>query len=116
MFRFLWGLTLSFTALAQIQELRMTAGEARTLPREARGVRLGSIVSAQTEPPLEFPPVVTIDESGAIRVTVPPATPRGQYRMQIAARGEDGSTASFSLTLTVDAVTVGPSSSGKPPV
>ena len=94
----------------------MTAGEARTLPREARGTRLGSIVSAQTEPPVEFPPVVTVDESGSIRVTVPPATPRGEYRLQIATRGEDGSTASFSMTLTVDAVTVGPSSSGKPPV
>jgi hypothetical protein len=116
MLRFLWGLALAFTAYAQIQDITITAGEARSLPREPRGSRVDSIISARTEPPLEFPPMVSVDASGAIRVTVPPATPRGKYRIQITARTPDGSPTSFSLTLTVDAVTVGPSFSGKPPV
>lgn len=94
----------------------MTAGEARTLPRGPGGGRLGSIFRARTEPPLEFPPLVSVDESGAIRMTVPPATPRGEYRVVVAARTEDGRDASFDVALTVDAVTVGPPSSGKPPV
>jgi pimeloyl-ACP methyl ester carboxylesterase len=113
MLRFLWVLAFSSAAFAQVQVLRVTAGEARSFPREER---LGSIFRVRIEPPLDFPPVVGVDDSGAIRVTVPPATPRGEYRMEIGARAEDGSLESFSLTLTVDAVTVGPPTSGKPPV
>ncbi|HLH41464.1 MAG TPA: hypothetical protein VKV74_00660 [Bryobacteraceae bacterium] len=93
----------------------MRAGEARSLPRSPGG-GFTAIISTRTEPALEFPPVVSLDQTGAIRVTVPPATPQGQYRMRIAARAEDGSTASFGLALTVDTVTVEASSSGKPPV
>ena len=112
----MFGFAICLTAFAQTHGLRMTAGEARSVEGEPGGGRLASIISSRTEPELEFPPVVSVDEGGAIRVTVPPATPRGEYRIQIAARAEDGNTASFSLALIVDAVTVGPPTSGKPPV
>ncbi|HEY7335462.1 MAG TPA: hypothetical protein VH639_11310 [Bryobacteraceae bacterium] len=116
MLRFAVGVALSVAAFAQTQELRLTAGEARSMPREFGGSRIASIISSRTDPPLEFPPLVTLDENGAIRVTPPPATPRGQYQIHIAARSEDGREISSDLALSVDAVTIAPSASGKPPV
>jgi uncharacterized protein (TIGR03437 family) len=91
----------------------MTAGEARSLRLETGGARMTSISSIRTEPPLEFPPLVRLDQNGEIRVTVPPATPRGHYRIVLSGETQNGR-AIATLALTVDAVTVSPT--GKTPV
>ena len=101
-------------SLAQAQTLRMTAGEARPVALDSSGSRIVSIDRARTEPQLQFPPLVRIDERGEAHVVVPPATPRGTYRTTITGRTEDGRAVTSTLTLTVDAVTVTPT--GKTPV
>ncbi|MBV8845751.1 MAG: hypothetical protein JO307_23330, partial [Bryobacterales bacterium] len=98
-------------AFAHAQNLRMTAGEARVAPLESR---LSTITTVRTEPPIEFPPVVRLDESGDVSITVPPATPRGNYRLFIEGRNEAGRVIASIMTVTIDAVTV--QSTGKTPV
>jgi uncharacterized protein (TIGR03437 family) len=101
-------------AVAQAQILRITAGEARSVALESAGARIVSVDRTRTEPYLRFPPLVGLDESGSAHIVVPPATPRGTYRLAIAGRTEEGRVVTSTLTLTVDAVTIPPT--GKIPV
>src|SRR5215471_3347119 len=87
---------LAVVATAQPQ-LRIPAGEARSMRFDANV----SIDAIRTEPPLQFPPVVRRDATGQLRITVPPATPPGNFRLLIGRSV---------LDLRVDAVTVPPSS------
>jgi uncharacterized protein (TIGR03437 family) len=88
---------LAVIATAQAQSLRIPAGEARSVRFDANV----SIDAVRTEPPLPYPPVVRRDAAGQLRITVPPGTPPGNYRLLIGRAV---------LDLTVDAVTVPPSS------
>src|SRR5712691_9984278 len=58
--------------------LRMTAGEARSLPSS----RLAVARSARIDPPLPYPFRFEPGAAG-LRVTVPPATPPGVYRVAL---------------------------------
>src|SRR6516162_8235529 len=98
-------------AFAQAQTLRMTAGEAKPVVL-ARGIV--SIQSARVEPTLQFPPVVHADQTGEVHLMIPPATPPGNYRIAITGRTQDGRSATSTLTLTVEGVTISPT--GKTPI
>src|SRR5579863_6742260 len=94
------ALALAVSAAAFAQPLRMTAGEARRVESP-----IVSITAARTEPPLRFPMLVRA-EPGGVRLTVPPATPRGNYRISLTGRAADGAEASATFALTIDAVTL----------
>ena len=99
--------------------IQMIAGESRSALRETGAVSLASVISSRTTPPLSFPIRVEIVEvSGApqLQVTTPPATPAGEYTVDLTALADDGREISATLHVTVHAVTVAASSSVRPPV
>ena len=73
--------------------IQMIAGESRSALRETGAVSLASVISSRTTPPLSFPIRVEIVEvSGApqLQVTTPPATPAGEYTVDLTAPDQIG--------------------------
>jgi uncharacterized protein (TIGR03437 family) len=64
---------------------------------------------------MAFPPSVRFGESG-LRISTPPGTPPGSYKIEVTGRGLDGRTVTKTLRITVDPVMVPRAVSGRPPV
>ena len=76
-----------------------------------------AITSARTTPPLEFPIRVLTTEPTGMKLVIPPATPPGDYTVEIAGRGPEGRSISTALQVRVDAVTFSPEAvAARPPV
>ncbi len=78
------------------------------------------ITASRTTPPLEFPiRVLTTSppEPAGLKLLIPPATPPGDYSVEVVGRGPVGPFASTKLQVRVDAVTVAPAAAAaRPPV
>jgi len=107
-------LIVSFLLGASVyaQDLRLTAGESRLA---VLAEPIESIVSVTTEPVLAFPLVVRV-EAGGLRVSTPPATRPGSYRIEVSGRTREGRTIAAGLRFIVDAVQVPRAASGRAPV
>jgi uncharacterized protein (TIGR03437 family) len=121
------GLLLSGAGPVQAQTLgppitlssvQAVAGEAKQLDWPAEAARVVSIVSVRSTPELAYPFRVDlgINGNGPMRLTVPPATPPGNYEIEITPRADDGRTLSAKLRLTVGSVVVSKSLTGNPPI
>ncbi len=106
--RYLVWLSLLLPFAAAAQRLRVTAGEPRAIPSPLRSPQL-----IRTNPPLRFPPLIRA-ENGGLRVTFPPATPRGDYNILVRGLDLSGREASTTLRVTVKAVSI--FATGKTPV
>ena len=99
---------------------RAVAGEARTAALRDGIEPMTAITSTRTTPPLEFPIRVltaSAPEPSALKLVIPPATPPGNYTVEVAGRGPDGRGISTTLRVTVDAVTFSRSAVAvRPPV
>ena len=101
----------------QTTSLRLTAGRSATVSQQVSAPMV-SITSVRTEPPLDFPPLVSLSPEGGtgLIVVARPATSAGTYRVIINGNDKTGAPRSLSLKLTVDAVTIPKSPTGKTPV
>jgi pimeloyl-ACP methyl ester carboxylesterase len=100
--------TLVAQAIAP-RTFRAVAGESRIAALSDGVPPMMAITSARTTPPLEFPILVRMTaapELPVLELVIPPATPAGDYTIEISGRGTDGRSISTALRLTVDAVTV----------
>ena len=99
---------------------RATAGESRTATSRDGVLPFSSIASARTAPPLEYPirvQTTSAPEPSGLKLVVPPATPPGEYTVEIAGRGPDGRSVSTTIQVMVDAVTLAPAAiATRPPV
>ena len=116
----LLGLCLESTLVAQAiapRTFRAVAGEARTAALNDGVPPMTAITSARTTPPLEFPIRVLTTEPTGMKLVIPPATPPGDYTVEIEGRGPEGRNISTALKITVDAVTFSPEAvAARPPV
>src|SRR5579864_8341159 len=101
MYRFLI-LTVFLSAFLRAQDMRLTAGESRLAALDAP---IESILSVTTEPPLAYPPVVRV-EDGHVRISTPPATRPGTYRIEVTGRTREGRAVTRSWRFTVDPVQI----------
>lgn len=113
------GGCLQSSLFAQVLEpraLRAPAGEARTA--NWHDATLTAITSTRITPPLEYPIRVEVTPGGSgLRFVAPPATPPGEYTVEVAGRDANGRSLSTSLQVMVDAVTVQPAAvAARPPV
>src|SRR5579864_1133518 len=99
---------------------RAVAGEARTAALRDGIEPMTAITSTRTTPPLEFPIRVltaSAPEPAELKLVIPPATPPGNYTVEVAGRGPDGRSISTTLRVTVDAVTFSRAAvAARPPV
>ena len=96
---------------------RAVAGESRTAALNDGVPPMTAITSARTTPPLEFPIRVLTTEPSGLKLVIPPATPPGDYTVDIAGPGPDGRSISTVLKITIDAVTFSPEAiAARPPV
>lgn len=99
--------------------VRLVAGESwsKTLG-QGRNRIVASILAAKTTPDLAFPIRATINKSDqtSVELTIPPATPPGDYKVEITARYSDGYPEVVVMPVRVDAVTVPKSAVGRVPV
>lgn len=114
---FLLGLCLESGLVAQTlepQTLRAPAGEARTAIW--RGGAITTITAARITPSLQYP--IRVEPApGGLRFVIPPATPPGEYRLEVSGRDAAGREMSVPLQITVDAVTVEAAAvAARPPV
>jgi uncharacterized protein (TIGR03437 family) len=89
--------------------VRILAGESRWQEWEAGGPRISSIVEAHTIPALDFPIRVDLDarsRTASLRITAPPATPPGDYMLEVTGRSDDGGLTFASLSVRVDEITL----------
>ena len=113
------GTCLQISLVAQTIEprtFRAPAGEARTaLWRDGA---MTAVISARITPPLEYPIRATVTPGGAgLRFVIPPATPPGDYTVEVTGRDANGRTLSTAVQVTVDAVTVQAAAvAARPPV
>ena len=95
---------------------RAVAGEARTGDARDGVPPMAAVTSTRTTPPLEFPIRVETGPSG-LRLVIPPATPPGDYTVEVEGRDPDARNIGTLLRVTVDAVTFTPAAvSARPPV
>ena len=111
MSRFFLVLVLAASS-ARAQDVRLTAGESQLAPL---ATTMESVASVSTEPPMAFPPSVRF-EDGGLRISTPPGTRPGTYRIEVTGRGRGGRTVTNTLRFTVEPVTVPHAVSGRPPV
>lgn len=99
---------------------RAVAGESRTAALSDGVPPMTIITSARTSPPLEFPIRVLMTaarEPLELKLVIPPATPPGDYTVEVSGRGSDGRSISTALLVTVGAVTVQAAAvAARPPV
>lgn len=72
-----------------------------------------------TSLPLLFPPSADLVDAAInphVRLTVPPATPPGEYQIELVGRGKDGRALAATMQLTVNAVVLPKASTGRNPV
>ena len=83
------------------------AGESRTATSRDGIPPIAAIISTRITPPLEFPirvETVSPAEPLALKLVIPPATPPGDYTIEVAGRGSDGLPVSTTLQMTVGPV------------
>jgi len=118
----LLGFCLESTLVAQSiapRTFRAVAGETRTAALSDGVPVMTTITSTRLMPPLEFPiRVLTISApEPRLRLVIPPATPPGEYTIEVAGRDGGGRSLSTALHVTVDAVTVKhAAAAARPPV
>src|ERR1017187_850943 len=117
------GVCLESALVAQAiapRTFRAVAGESRTGTLSDGVPPMTAITSTRTTPPLEFPIRVrttSAPESSGLKLVIPPATPQGDYTVEVAGRGPDGRSISTTLWVTVDAVTFSSAAlAARPPV
>jgi len=96
-----------------------TAGESASPDLSRVGWPFAEVTAITTIPPLQFPPRVdsaAAKESSGLRIVIPPATPAGEYKLQISGRDVDGNVVLVAMELTVKALTLQKSSNGRLPV
>jgi len=96
--------------------LRAQAGEARTATWSDGAMTV--IASTRITPPLEYPIRVEVTPGGSgLRFVIPPATPPGEYTVEVIGRDANSRTLATAVQVTVDAVTVEPAAvAARPPV
>src|SRR5581483_7048176 len=117
----LLGTFIASNLHAQVIEprrLRAVAGESRTATWLGTLPPMAAISSTRTTPPLEYPIRVEVRPGEAgVKLVIPPATPPGEYTVEVIGLEPDGRTVSAAIQLTVDAVTVAPAATAaRPPV
>jgi pimeloyl-ACP methyl ester carboxylesterase len=99
---------------------RAVAGESRTAGLRDGVPPMTVITSTRTTPPLEFPirvEAAPVTEPLALRLVLPPATPAGNYTIEITGRDTEGRSISAMLQMTVEGVTLSrPVVMSSPPV
>jgi len=102
------------------RRFRAAAGESRTATVRDGVPPMTGITSAGTAPPLDFPiRVQTTSEPEALglKLVIPPATPPGDYTVEVAGRGPNGRSITTTLQVRVEAVTLAPATvAARPPV
>jgi len=96
---------------------RAVAGESRFAAWSDGLPFMSAITSTRTTPVLEFPVRVLTDsapEPSGLTLVIPPATPPGDYTVEVGGRGPDGRGVTTALRVTVDAVSFPPTDA--PPV
>jgi len=121
-----WLLLLPAVSIGQtrietpaLDSVLTVAGESRVLAWPVPLGRPASITSITTSPPIEFPPIaelVDLDGSPGVRVSLPPATPPGEYRVELAGRNQDGRPLAATISLTVSPITFPKPINGRNPV
>src|ERR1022692_198275 len=106
-------------SLAQVTEpltVRAVAGEARIATLHDRTII--AITSTNVTPSLDYPLHVVLLPGGAgLKIVSPPATPPGDYTLDVIGRNSSGREVAMTIHVTIDAVTVGrAASAGRPPV
>jgi pimeloyl-ACP methyl ester carboxylesterase len=96
------------------------AGESRTATLHDGIPPMTAIASTRTTPPLQFPirvETASVPEPLALRLVIPPATPPGDYAIELKGRNPEGRSISTTVHLTVDPVTLSrPAFASRPPV
>jgi pimeloyl-ACP methyl ester carboxylesterase len=117
------GICLEGTLVAQAiapRVFRAVAGESRTAGLRDGVPSMTSITSTRTTPPLEFPirvETASVTEPLTLRLVLPPATPPGDYTIEITGRDTEGRSVSTTLQMTVDPVALSrPAVMSSPPV
>jgi pimeloyl-ACP methyl ester carboxylesterase len=99
---------------------RAMAGESRTAGLRDGVPFMTAITSTRTTPPLEFPirvETASVTEPLALRLVLPPATPAGDYTIEITGRDTKGRSISTTLQMTVEGVRLSrPVVMSRPPV
>jgi hypothetical protein len=115
----LFGVCVDVTVVAQtisLRTFRVVAGESRTAAVTDGILQMTVMKSARTTPPLEFPIRVLTEPTG-LRLVIPPATPPGEYTVEIEGHSLEVRVISTALRVTVDAVTFSPEAvAARPPV
>jgi hypothetical protein len=107
------------TEVARLNSVLAVAGESRVIAWSVPNGRLVSIISITTSPPLTFSPradLVDADGNPSIRLSLPPATRPGEYRVGLTGRSQDGRLLAATMNLTVNPVTFPKASNGRNPV
>jgi len=101
-----------------LDAVRVIAGESKPIQWRLLETQIDSIVSVRSSPELAFPIRVDLGAGRGLplRLTVPPATPPGEYEIEVIGHADDGRALSASLRVAVSSVTVSPSPTGRPPV
>jgi pimeloyl-ACP methyl ester carboxylesterase len=108
------GFCLESALVAQAiapRTFRAIAGETRTAALHDGVPLMTAVTSTRTTPALEFPIRVlttVAPESPGLKLVIPPATPPGEYTVEVTGRDSGGRPLSVTLQVTVDAVTVEP--------
>jgi hypothetical protein len=91
-----------------LPNVRVVAGESRQIPWIARGGSIASITASRITPALPFPirAVVIPGPVPDLRVTVPPATPAGEYTVHISGLNGSGGRVLGTINVSADAVTI----------
>ena len=98
----------------QPQALRAPAGESRTATWRRGAITM--ITATRITPPLEYR--IRVEPApGGLRFVIPPATPPGEYTLEVSGQDVLRRRVSVALQVTVDPVTVEPSAvAARPPV
>ena len=121
------ALGVQCVALAQVSEtsavlepIQAVAGESRLAAWTGTVASVVSIASIRTTPPLRFPMLVeVVGEPGtrSLHVVIPPATPAGEYTIDVVGRDSEERPISAEVQVTVDAMVVpAPATVGRVPV
>src|ERR1035441_44830 len=82
----------SRTQFSYLTPVSTVAGESKLLEWVPIDSQLVTITSVVTSPPLRFPPSADLVDAAInphVRLTVPPATPPGEYQIELVGRGKD---------------------------
>ena len=103
------------TRRIEMEPLRAVSGESRDVDLDRRVLSIRSITSIKITPSISFPIRMEFaNESGPrrLRLIVPPATPPGEYALDITGRDSDRLTVSATVHVTVEPLLVSAASAG----